>query len=74
MGQLVHAIVQLKPGLRGDEAENELRAFVAERLTKYKLPRSFEFVASPLRDDAGKVRRSQLREDRISASTPGPRG
>lgn len=67
MGQLVHAIVQLKPGPRGDAAENDLLAFVAERLIKYKLPRSFEFVDFPLRDDAGKVRRSQLRQDRISA-------
>jgi bile acid-coenzyme A ligase len=74
MGQMVHAIVQLKPGLRGDEAEDELRAFVAQRLTKYKLPRSFEFVDSPLRDDAGKIRRSQLREDRVSALAAGQRG
>jgi bile acid-coenzyme A ligase len=74
MGQFVHAIVQLKPGSRGDGTADALKTFVAQRLTKYKLPRSFEFVDSPLRDDAGKVRRSQLRQDRISASTDGPRG
>jgi bile acid-coenzyme A ligase len=34
-------------------------------LVTYKLPRSIEFVDEPLRDDAGKVRRSQLRAERI---------
>ena len=32
----------------------------------YKLPRTFEFVDEPLRDDAGKVRRSALRHERIA--------
>jgi bile acid-coenzyme A ligase len=35
---------------------------------RYKRPRSIEFVATPLRDDAGKVRRSQLREERVGGS------
>ena len=34
----------------------------------YKLPRTFEFVSEPLRDDAGKVRRSALRAERIAAA------
>jgi bile acid-coenzyme A ligase len=40
-------------------------AFLAERLVRYKLPRSFEVVDEPLRDDAGKVRRSDLRAQRL---------
>jgi bile acid-coenzyme A ligase len=32
---------------------------------RYKLPRSFEFIANPLRDDAGKLRRSALRAARL---------
>jgi bile acid-coenzyme A ligase len=32
-----------------------------------KIPKSFEFVNEPLRDDAGKVRRSALRAARIAA-------
>jgi len=32
---------------------------------RYKIPRSFEFVGEPLRDDAGKVRRSALRDARL---------
>lgn len=63
MGQSVHAIVQP----RGDVSEAELRTFLAERLVRYKLPRSYEFVSDPLRDDAGKVRRSALRDERARA-------
>jgi bile acid-coenzyme A ligase len=38
----------------------------AERLAVYKLPRTVEHVDTPLRDDAGKVRRSALRAARIA--------
>lgn len=62
LGQAVHAIVQV----RGDVSIDELNDFLAERLVRYKVPRSYEFVDEPLRDDAGKVRRSQLREERVS--------
>ncbi|MEX0874482.1 MAG: AMP-binding protein [Actinomycetota bacterium] len=65
MGQAVHAIVQT----RGEVAEQELRDFLSERLVRYKLPRTYEFVDGALRDDAGKVRRSQLREERIANLT-----
>ncbi len=62
LGQRVHAIVQ--PAGEAPDLE-ALRAFLAERLVRYKIPRSFEFVAEPLRDDAGKTRRSALREARL---------
>lgn len=61
MGSSVHAIVQARPGLSAEM----LLAHLAERLVTYKLPRTIEFVAEPLRDEAGKVRRTQLREERI---------
>jgi hypothetical protein len=35
----------------------------------YKLPRTFEYVDEPLRDDAGKVRRSALRAARLPRTT-----
>ena len=63
LGNRIHAIVQLAAG--SAVTEDELRAHLADRLVRYKIPRSFEFVAEPLRDDAGKVRRSQLRADRV---------
>ncbi len=61
LGQRIHALVQAESPLD----EDELRTHLAERLVRYKIPRSFEFVTEPLRDDAGKVRRSLLREERL---------
>ena len=40
--------------------DEELRAHLDERLASYKIPRTFERVTEPLRDDAGKVRRVAL--------------
>ena len=65
LGQRVHAIVQPHPDWDGAVDEATLRPFMEERLARYKTPRSYEFVTFPLRDDAGKVRRSQLREERM---------
>jgi bile acid-coenzyme A ligase len=60
LGQRVHAIVDAPVGV--DEAA--LRAHMAERLVTYKCPDRYEFVDEPVRDDAGKVRRSLLAEQR----------
>jgi len=64
LGNRIHAIIQGRPGLDLDD----LHLHLAERLVTYKRPRSVELVAEPLRDDAGKVRRSQLRAERLSPS------
>lgn len=62
LGARVHAIVHaLKP-----VTESELLGYLGDRLVRYKLPQSFEFVEAPLRSDAGKVRRSQLRDERLA--------
>jgi bile acid-coenzyme A ligase len=63
MGQVAHAIVDMPTGTLDEGA---LRAHLEERLARYKIPRSFEHVREPLRDDAGKVRRSALREARLA--------
>ena len=63
LGNKIHAIVQVSR----PTAEDELRAHLSTRLVTYKQPRTYEFVDEPLRDDAGKVRRSALREARIAA-------
>jgi bile acid-coenzyme A ligase len=65
LGNRIHAIVQV----RGEVGEAELRAHLAEKLVTYKQPRSYEFVDENIRDDAGKVRRSQLREERLAAKS-----
>jgi len=62
LGNRVHAIVQPRDGLTVSELERHCE----DRLVRYKQPRSIEFVTEPLRDDAGKVRRSQLREQRLA--------
>ncbi len=64
-GNSVHAIIEADPA-EIDEAE--LKAFLAERLVIYKVPRTFEFVSEPLRDDAGKVRRTALRQARLEGT------
>ncbi len=65
LGQRIHAIVHSDDGV----TEDELRAHLADQLVRYKTPRTFEFVDEPVRDDAGKVRRSALAADR-RANTP----
>jgi len=68
LGNLIHAIVQTKGAC--DEAS--LRAHLSAKLVTYKQPRSYEFVDEPLRDDAGKVRRSALRDVRLAARNTEP--
>ncbi len=63
MGNTIHAIVQPRAGL----TEADLRDHVKAQLVSYKQPRTYEFVTENIRDDAGKVRRTQLRDERIAA-------
>ena len=63
LGATVHAIVDAPDGV--DEAA--LRTHLESRLVRYKTPRSFEFVEGPLKDDAGKVRRRALRDERVGS-------
>jgi bile acid-coenzyme A ligase len=62
LGERVHAVVDVADAAVTAE---ELLAFVGERLVRYKVPRTVELVREPLRDDAGKVRRSALRAARL---------
>jgi bile acid-coenzyme A ligase len=73
LGNRVHAIVdvgQAAPEHHPDHVA--LRSHLREHLAPYKVPRTFEFVTHPLRDDAGKVRRSALREARLTPQQPPP--
>lgn len=62
LGNSIHAIVDAPDG---NVTEAALLAHLAERLVRYKIPRTIEFTNEPLRDDAGKVRRKQLRAERL---------
>jgi bile acid-coenzyme A ligase len=61
LGASVHAIVQTDTQTLD---EYTLTEHLADRLVRYKTPRTYEFTTAPLRDDAGKVRRSTLRAER----------
>ena len=63
LGNRIHAIVDV-PG--GEVSEQSLLDHLAEHLVRYKLPRSIEFTDKPVRDEAGKVQRSALRQARLA--------
>ncbi len=61
-GQRVHAILEPRTG--STCALEEIDRYMRERLASYKCPESYEIAQSPLRNEAGKVRRSALKEER----------
>jgi bile acid-coenzyme A ligase len=63
LGQRVHAIVNAVT----DVTSEQLIQHVESHLVRYKVPRTIEFTDEPVRDDAGKVRRSALRDARVAA-------
>jgi bile acid-coenzyme A ligase len=65
MGARLHAVIDRPEGPADPGA---MEAHLAERLVRYKVPKSFEYVGEPVRDDAGKVRRKALRQARLTAS------
>jgi bile acid-coenzyme A ligase len=69
LGHRVHAIVDIGAAPPTGVGDDDLRTHLREHLAPYKVPRTFEFVTNPLRDDAGKVRRSALREARIASNS-----
>jgi bile acid-coenzyme A ligase len=64
LGARVHAIVRPEAGT--DVGADDLLDFARTKLVAYKLPRTIEFTDQPLRDEAGKARRGQLRAERIA--------
>lgn len=62
LGERVHAIIQLRESQAINVAS--IVEHVAERLAKSKWPTSYELSETPLRDDAGKVRRTALKAER----------
>ncbi|EPR15203.1 bile acid-CoA ligase [Sphingobium indicum IP26] len=64
LGNRVHAIIDAATQIDPEA----LKRHLAERIVRYKIPRTFEFVADSIRDEAGKVRRSALRAARMDGS------
>jgi long-chain acyl-CoA synthetase len=65
MGQRVHAVVELRPGVPRDAGA--LLARLAMRLADFKRPRTIEFVDELPREPNGKVLKARMREERARA-------
>jgi bile acid-coenzyme A ligase len=68
LGQRVHAVVHVG----GDAQVADLVAHMSGRLVRYKVPRTWELVDAPVRDEAGKVRKSLLVERALEISSNAP--
>lgn len=64
LGQVPYALVHTEPA--GTLDAETVKDFVAQRLAEYKVPRTVEFTDAPLRDDAGKARRTAVRDEVIA--------
>ncbi|CAM3306134.1 AMP-binding protein [Nocardioides dubius] len=62
LGAEVRAVVHLAPGRqRGDDLEQQLIAYCQQALSRYKCPRSIDFVDSVPRTPTGKLMRREVR-------------
>jgi acyl-CoA synthetase (AMP-forming)/AMP-acid ligase II len=59
-GQLIHAFIELKPGLKDVPDEAALKSYASERLAAYKVPDYWTFVDSLPRNEVGKIDRRGL--------------
>ncbi|HWD01223.1 MAG TPA: AMP-binding protein [Amycolatopsis sp.] len=66
-GQVLHAVVHTI----GEVSDEALLVHLKKRLVPYKMPHGFSRSDTPLRDDAGKVRRSKIREDVLAVIANG---
>ena len=64
LGQVPYALVHAADGAALDATA--VQEFLRDRIEAYKVPRMVEFVDTPLRDDAGKARRSAVRDEVIA--------
>ncbi len=69
-GRRVHAVIQPRdPSAPPSIAD--LDHFARQRITSYKLPKTYEFLAQLPRNEAGKIRRTAVAEERQSGWLPG---
>lgn len=59
-GELIHAFVELKPGLDKPPTEEELSSYASKRLAAYKVPDRWTFVEELPRNEVGKIDRRGL--------------
>ena len=62
-GEAIKAVIQPADGVTpSDELTEDIRAFAASRLAKYKLPKTVEYIDELPRDDNGKLYKRKLRD------------
>jgi len=66
LGQRIHAILELDETADAQTVAAEMGGFLADRISRYKHPESFEIISVSPRDDSGKVRRTLLRDERAA--------
>jgi bile acid-coenzyme A ligase len=66
LGQRVHAIIELTDENEAQAVVDGMGDFLADLISKYKHPESFEITGVGLRDDSGKVRRTAVRDERLA--------
>ena len=72
-GRRVHAIVQPITGT--EPSADELRSYASERLARYKVPKTIEFIDAIPRTEATKLNRAALIAERESDDrAPNPTG
>ena len=70
LGEEVKAAVQLQPDVTASDAVvDELLAYAAERLARFKMPRSIDFFDELPRLDTGKLYKRQLRDHYAQAAS-----
>lgn len=62
MGRRLHAVIESGKEIPAEE----LKTFLGQYLTPYKIPKTFEFVRSIRRGDNGKADRKRILEDCIA--------
>jgi long-chain acyl-CoA synthetase len=62
-GEEVKAVIEPAPGIEPSDAlRQEILAFCADKLAKYKTPRTIDFLAELPRDPNGKLYKRKLRD------------
>lgn len=62
-GEEIKAVVELKPGVDpNDEVKEDIRTFCEDRVAKYKMPRTIDFIDKLPREANGKLIKRKLRD------------
>ena len=59
-GELIHAFIELEPGLKHPPDEEELKSYASIHLAQYKVPDRWTFVKELPRNEVGKIDRRGL--------------